>query len=111
MGEDGKCFVTFGAGPEPCFSAGLCLKGNLNRKADAAPHQGNIGLDLGGRDENEVIEALFRADAAYGDNLPYSLILNSNSFAAGLLQAVGLPVPNLNQSPGWTFPLPGSVFR
>ncbi len=57
--------------------------------------------------------------------LPYELLpndngdntFNSNSFAAGLLQAAGLPVPSMTNNsdprsryPGWTKPLPAFFF-
>ena len=115
-GVDGKCFVTFGAGPERCLASALCLKSATNRPGDAIPHTGNIGIDLGGVPENVVIARLFALDGAYADNLHYSLPpigagdQNSNSYAAGLLGAAGLAVPALTRNPGWNRPLAPSRF-
>lgn len=118
-GADGRYFVTFGAGPTGC-GLGLCLVSANNRPLDAAPHSGEIILilDLKGRDENAVIELLFRLDSRYADRRPYTLYPlvsgenNSNSFASGLLRAANLPVPDLSSTnPGWSHPLPQSDFR
>jgi hypothetical protein len=78
-----------------------------------------VELDLGGRDENEVIDALFAADANYGDYLRYSFFpaggssaYNSNSYASGLLQSVGITPPELKSNvPGYKKPVPKSKFE
>lgn len=50
--------------------------------------------------EDSIIEELLARDTAYDDDLPYACFpendpgyYNSNSFAAGLLTAAGLPAP------------------
>lgn len=113
----GKCFTTLGAGPAVCMQ-GLCLVSERNRPSDAAPHSGNIVLNLGGRSENAVIATLLKLDANYSDTAPYtfppSVFLtgaNSNSFASGLLKAGDLPVPSLSSNPGWGRPLPEAWFK
>jgi hypothetical protein len=105
-------FTTLGAGPKLC-GKGLCLVSDKNRPADAAPHTGNTGVDIQGRDENTVISAMLAADASYGDGLQYELFpeandnsYKSNSYISGILQAVGLPVPAINSVP-WGVPVPG----
>ena len=74
----------------------------------------SVKVDLGGRDENKVISALFATTAAYKNDKPYDLNpkassggYNSNSFASGLMRAVGLVPPTLRiNTPGYTKPLP-----
>jgi len=115
-GEDGKLFVTLGAGPKACLPQGMCLVSGTNRPTDAAAHTGNTGVDLGGRDENAVIRAMLRADATYGDDLPYSALwptssgigYNSNSYVSGLLRHVGIQMgaPGGVSLPGWSKPIP-----
>jgi RHS repeat-associated protein len=114
-GEDGRLSVTLGAEGISCIPAGMCLVSDLNRPTDAAPHSGNTVVDLDGRDENSVIRALLRTDAAYGDNLGYSafprsggLRYNSNSYVSGVLRAAGLNVvaPTGVRLPGWNQPIP-----
>jgi hypothetical protein len=113
-GADGKVFTTLGAGPQPCLPQGACLVSDANRPTDAVPHSGNTGVDLGGRDENEVIGELIRADARYGDNLLYDPLpqtnghgFNSNSYVSGVLRAAGLsvPAPVGVSLPGWAKPI------
>lgn len=78
-----------------------------------------IKLDLGGRDENEVITALFQADAAYKDDLGYQAFpsekgdsYNSNSYVSGLLRASGVTTPELDPSvPGYDKPVPQEEFE
>jgi hypothetical protein len=111
----GRLFVTFGAGPKFCSSRGVCLQSALNRSKDAAPHAGSEVIEIGGRDENEVLEALFRADASYNDQRGYAFFprasgggYNSNSYVAGLLQTTGLSAPRTSSKrtlPGWNKPL------
>jgi hypothetical protein len=77
-----------------------------------------------GETEDQLIERLFRADASYKGNLNYSVPnpfsksfsgYNSNSYAVGLLKAVGaenVPLSNQEQypTPGAFSPLPRACF-
>jgi hypothetical protein len=94
---------------------------NLSTKAET------VKVDLGGRDENEVISALFEAEKAYEGKLDYDTAANppgdrtvfladdgynSNSFTAGVLEAVGLEVPELkSRVPGYDKPIPEEQFK
>ena len=63
-----------------------------------------------------MIADLFEADANYQDNAPYKIRTkkkghNSNSYASGLLKAVGLDPPDVkSDTPGCNKPLPGVNF-
>jgi hypothetical protein len=86
-----------------------------------------VKVDLGGRDENQVITALLKADSAYGDDLDYDAFANpsrdrsafvaddghnSNSYVAGALKAVGLEAPALKSNvPGYDKPVPEDQFE
>ena len=81
-------------------------------------------LDIGERNENDVIADLFKTDENYRDNVDYDLCPengenvgrhgdghNSNSFVAGLLEAVGLDTPEIkSNTPGYDKPLPKEHF-
>ncbi|MCP3997973.1 MAG: RHS repeat-associated core domain-containing protein, partial [bacterium] len=125
--DDDGVFATLGAGPID----GL-LVGEENRPSDRDLDTAKdfIRLDLGGRNENEVIESLFAADSQYGDSLDYDLFpaqsgqgsallparaqdgYNSNSYARGLLESVGIVVPRPTvRVPGFQKPVPPEHFR
>ncbi|KAA0248672.1 hypothetical protein FBQ97_21440, partial [Acidobacteria bacterium ACD] len=121
MGNERK-YGTLGAGPSgvPPFLGRL--ESNENRKRDANPSPDVkvewAEVDLKGRDENEVIEDLLAADRGYQDNLNYDLFpklgtdgYNSNSYASGLLLAVGVMPPLMSVAvPGYDKPVPASAF-
>lgn len=96
------------------------LVSNLNRGTDV--NQGKLQdvlLDLGGRNEDLVILMLLLRDASYGDNLQYASYVfgdtdgyNSNDFVAGLLEAVGIALPELEGIvPGLDEPVPAEKFE
>jgi RHS repeat-associated protein len=121
----GKRYVTFGAGPEG--NNQLVSRTNRVQDRDLSITKELIRVSLEGRDENEVIETLFRADASYKDDLYYSLfpqepptkdtplsgqVFNSNSYAHGLLRAVGLKAPHpILTVPGFDRPVPSECFQ
>ena len=74
--------------------------------------------------EDQIIQELFKADRNYKDNLDYDLLpnglfgtgangYNSNSYATGLLESVGIKPANLNGSvvPGTHKPVPRAAFE
>ena len=76
--------------------------------------------------EDSTIQRLIQLELNYKDNLNYACfpvpgddLYNSNSFAAGLIQAAGLPLPltptstssQLLSYPGWLYPMPSINFR
>ena len=105
--------VTLGAAGMVCLGQGVCLVSNLNRPTDVAPQASQV-VNIGDRDENQVIEQLLRADAKYGDNLQYNLLpsstgqgYNSNSYTAGILLQAGIQPPQLPVwVPGFDRPIP-----
>lgn len=123
--DEGGRFATLGAGPE---NRGR-LVSNANRPADADLDTAAelLEIDLGGRNEDEVIAELFAADAAYPDNLDYDLLpkspaarlfwvpddgYNSNSYAHGLLNSIHLVAPQPSEKvPGFDKPVPPQYFR
>jgi hypothetical protein len=116
----GRHYATIGAGPENSLGSLLGRGGNLiagvNRKTDADLTNKVIEfkLNIGARDENKVIYGLFKTTEAYKNNVPYKINprpftagYNSNSFAAGLMRAVGLVPPTIRMNvPGYTKPVP-----
>lgn len=98
------------------------LKSDLN--ADSVDNLTNLGdISVASNPEIDVINALFALDAAYSDALAYTLIPdepdehNSNSYVAGLLNALlvsfpcaGWPTPDASTHPGWSTPIPLSEF-
>lgn len=100
---NGRAYATLGAGqPTDNASYGLFghpLIGAPNRKTDLNISANTTDQLLklpDGKSEDEVIAELFERDAAYGDNVDYSLFpssladgYNSNSYALGLLLATG----------------------
>jgi hypothetical protein len=125
--KTGKRFATLGAGPSSNNPVSVVaerteLMSDVNRDRDfdlqSFPKTEEVIIDLGGRDEAEVIDALFAADANYDDNLAYELSpdgdgksFNSNSYVSGLLTAVGLNPPQLTSDvPGYDQPVPSSEF-
>lgn len=113
----GERYVTFGAGPElsnpvsiPSSSnfpvqpiitvpTAVNLVSDINRPSDADrsthPSSNDLPVAVPSQyaSEDQFISALFSADANYQDNVSYGLPggggYNSNSYANGLLQAVG----------------------
>jgi hypothetical protein len=124
-----KFFVTLGAGPDNFLGGWTSkLESNLNRDKDIILDikVESIILDIGRRDENEVIEQLLLADSNYDDNLDYDYMAspdderkwyladdgyNSNSYVAGILRAVGLTIPEIQSNvPGYDKPVPIESF-
>lgn len=114
-------YLTIGAGK---VGGGVCTGGTLvsevNRPTDLTDP--NIQLERLAYDvtqEDALIELLLLRDSRYADNLDYdcnpandgTLRYNSNSYAAGLLNAVVIPYPGfvskrLSNYPGWWKPVP-----
>ncbi|MEK7996483.1 MAG: hypothetical protein AAB403_22005 [Planctomycetota bacterium] len=121
-------YFTFGAGPPNGDTGGCSPTGPLtsapNRVADlnTAPSFPLEKLSYRPSTEDELIEKMLARDQAYDDNLLYACFpenndgyYNSNSFAAGLINAVGLPLPRRPSSfpalyPGWRKPIPNNLF-
>ena len=114
---DGRLYATIGAGPE-----GGLLVGRPNRDTDLTQDRNTTDQLLTlppGKSEDEIIEELFAKGDAYDDDLDYALWpsswadgRNSNSYALGLLHAVGfrhLKVPPATL--GWDKLLDDSYFR
>jgi len=120
----GRLYATLGAGSE-----GGRLVSNVNRDTDVdlTTKTEEVRLNLAGRNENEVIDALFAADSSYGDNLDYDTFpadagdrsalvaddgSNSNSYTSGVVTAVGLTPPVLqSNTPGYDQPVPEEEFE
>jgi hypothetical protein len=95
------------------------LVSTRNRQSDNPPPYDNGGspdnvllatVNAGQSLRSSILDVIY-ADCRYGDNAPYSLDgnlrYNSNSYAAGLLQAAGLTAPTFAESaPGYGNPLP-----
>ncbi len=120
----GNRFMTFGAGTGPDDThlgcSGTLTKGK-NRDRDVVEDPASLDQYpvLRSR-ENAVIRSLIEAFNRYADDLPYACFpennpgyYNSNSFARGLQDVVGLPIPpprpNL-VAPGWFTPVPARYF-
>jgi hypothetical protein len=120
-------YATLGAGPDESDSLAKVYEGkstlvsDINRPKDVRLNSKveQVVLNLNGREEDEVIAALFAADVAYSDDLRYELrpeakndAFNSNSYISGLLQAIGLDAPELKSNvPGYNKPVPLEHFR
>jgi len=103
------------------------LEGAVNRPTDVNRSKDNFDAEIvhpavssGERTEDSVIEDLFAAEENFDDDsLDYELIpkpksdgYNSNSFAAGILEAVGfvnIPSPP-HVAPGFDKPVPPEEF-
>lgn len=126
----GNGFFTLGAGLNDDDTSLFCegtLISKLNRPADylTPPKDALEDLPYPTAVETQIIQALLDRDAAYKDDLPYACFperfynagfYNSNSYAHGLLNAVGLPLPRLPERlpglmPGWLTPVPVSKFQ
>lgn len=136
----GQRYTTFGAGPElgnpVAFPSSLIfpiqpiikiptavnLVSNNNRPSDAErsthPSSNDLPVAMPSQytNEDQFIGALFSADANYKDNVPYGLPggtgYNSNSYANGLLQAVGAqPLVAPVRTPLSDNPLPKKDFE
>ncbi len=117
-GAGGRYFCTIGAGPNLRGS----LVSDLNRESDASPENTPIGIVRPpyGISEDDFIDALLAADAAYGDRLRYALFpsiaypgdfYNSNSYIDGLIRSTGASPPASGPYFGdWT-PVPPSAFH
>jgi len=108
--ENGKLFLTLGAEPEKGK-----LVSDLNRGKDLFKKKvETVILDLEGRDEDEVIDALLSADKNYGDDAEYWLFpkegdtkYNSNSYVSGVLRYAEVEPPDMkSNTPGYDNPLP-----
>lgn len=116
---------TLGAGPEN----GSLLRplGNLASDTNRSRDVSEIGFVVAeispgkGETEDALIGRLFEADANYRDNLDYDFFpsssdgYNSNSYVAGLLQAIGVknvPLPDQKTAPtpGAGKPVPAGCF-
>jgi hypothetical protein len=110
---DGRRFATLGAGPEDGR-----LVGNPNRPTDVDDSKNNYRRELAipeNRTEDQMIAALFAADAGYNDKLDYDVLpaisdgYNSNSYARGMLDRAGFKaIPKLGYVPGYNKPIPSS---
>jgi len=100
----GNWYFTIGAGPTGGDTTGACsgtLMGGVNRSSDfnIAPYDPLETLTYEAANEDALIEALLNRFRAYDNDLPYACFpenndgyYNSNSYAAGLLNAAGLSV-------------------
>jgi len=126
--EFGNAYFTIGAGSNNTDTNFRCdgtLISDLNRTADVLtpPEDPLEALPYPPALEEVLLQALLDANASYPDDLPYACrpeqnpgFYNSNSFAHGLLNAVGLPLPRFPErwpslAPGWQTPVPLSKFR
>ena len=126
--EYGNRFFTIGAGSGDSDTSFLCsgtLVSDLNRAADyLRPSWDPVeSLAYPPALEDSIIRSLIDADQRYADDLQYACrpevnpgFYNSNSYAHGLLNAVGLPGPRLPDRapmivPGWRTPVPRSKFQ
>jgi hypothetical protein len=118
---DGRHYATFGAGPEGYNpQGGNNLVSNLNRPRDLIrdKNKSSARLKCPKKSEDDSIKDLFDADAKYNDAALYDFIppswadgYNSNSYAHGLLNAVGFKnIPTPPSAPGFGKPLPPSSF-
>jgi hypothetical protein len=91
--KTGVAFATLGAGP-----VGALLVGSPNRPTDIASDGLAYRLDLGGRDENQVIGLMLAYDRLFPDDRIYLLSgYTSNSYTRGMGEFAGLslfPYPN-----------------
>ena len=120
--DDPRRFATIGAGPGITSDFGLGilkLQAGINRKSDVKNKKTDGSrIVLNGRNEDEVISSLFSNHSNYTNNLNYGLFpsifsfYNSNSYAAGLINSVGLSAPQMTKStlPGYSKPVPYENF-
>jgi RHS repeat-associated protein len=124
--HNGRVFATLGAG-----SMRGKLVSDRNRDRDVSfTRDGKNSSDQllalpEGVSEEQMIEKLFAADEAYLDDLNYDLFphpmdmfigFNSNSYAHGLILAVGMDAKwpgkeGMAGVPGWNMAVPASEFR
>lgn len=126
--EFGNGFFTLGAGSNSTDTTLSCmgtLVSGINRTNDylVPPWDSLEKLAYPHSIEDALIQSLLDTRAAYKNDLPYACrpeanpgYFNSNSFARGLLDAVGLPTPRLPaRFPGlvlgWLSPVPLSKFQ
>jgi hypothetical protein len=138
--SSGLLFATIGAGSDQNNGASCDgqLKADINRTLDVtappASSQEFGRLRYPKVLEDTIIDDLFRATDHFstlyrwGVRVDYECFpdadeaeVNSNSFAAGLLKAVSLPLPDypsthssfcpLCRYPGWAMPLPDTFFK
>lgn len=112
---DGNRFFTLSAGPESALGTLIGEGGNLvsevNRAEGASMGSRLISMPSQYSSENQFIGSLLSADSAYNDSTPYTLYpdgsaaaRNSNSYAAGVLGAVGVDITNLQDQTGLNIP-------
>jgi alpha-tubulin suppressor-like RCC1 family protein len=123
--EFGNYFTTIGAGTAEGDSNRFCLgaltKG-INRERDVAARPLNLEqLPVGPLEEVRLINDFYVYFGNYRNDLPYACVpemhegkYNSNSFARGLLQKAGAPLPlfptRFRIPPGWSKPVPPEKF-
>ena len=124
----GNWYFTFGAGPvggDTDSNCGGTLVGGLNRATDVtiAPYDPLESIPHNAVAGDTIIQQLFNRFNAYQNNLPYACFpenndgfYNSNSYAAGLLNAValrvvGLPTRVPELFPGVRKPVPSDKFQ
>lgn len=124
----GNGFFTLGAGSDSTDTTLLCsgtLVSDINRTNDylVPPRDALETLAYPYSLEDPLIQSLLDRQRAYKNDLPYACrpeenpgYFNSNSFAHGLLNAVGLPKPRFpSRFPslvlGWLSPVPVSKFQ
>lgn len=121
----GNYFFTFGAGPGSS-DAGACsgtLVSDLNRTNDVEAYAWRLEkLQYSPFLEDQLVDSLLLADLIYPDSLPYACFpendpgyYNSNSYAIGLIDAVGIPHPSFPYTfsllfPGARKPVPRNYF-
>ncbi|MBX9796948.1 RHS repeat-associated core domain-containing protein [Sphingomonas sp.] len=107
---DGNRYATLSAGPDgvPEFSN---LKSTINRSEGETLETFSVKTPSVCKSENEFINALFRADASYKDNVPYTLFpdssgdgRNSNSYVTGVLGAAGVDATGVAAKSGLDIP-------
>ena len=127
--DSGQNYFTLGAGPS---WNRLVSDTNREKDVDLATTVESFKLDLGDRSVDNVARSLLEAQQAYeatvaDDSLDYDLwprpegtrnffwpddSHNSNSFTRGLLNAVGIPAPELTRpAPGFDVPVPTAFFE
>ena len=117
--------MTLGAGVGPDDTnvgcSGTLTKGK-NRDRDVIEKPATLDpYPIDPRREAEVIWSFVEAFNRYGNNFPYACFpesnpgfYNSNSFASGLQDVVGLPIPSPRPNliaPGWFTPVPARYFQ
>jgi RHS repeat-associated protein len=113
---DGRVYATVGAGPEGFM--GETLISNINRARDLIMNGNVFSRSIftmscpSPEAEDRVISNFFQTDANYRDNLDYDFFPdssengnNSNSYISGLLNAVGHPMPQPPNTPGYEKPV------